>query len=109
AWSTAGTGFGVNSPSGFAGNVIDIQRNGVSALSIDQYGVTYGLRFASDTFVANGGTLGLFGSSGGILNNAAVYLSSWSNGDITFTSGSSRGVETNFNFHPTSGNGDFAA
>jgi hypothetical protein len=29
-WSTSGTGFGVNAPSGFAGRILDLQLNGVS-------------------------------------------------------------------------------
>jgi hypothetical protein len=31
-WSTSGTGFGVNAPSGFAGNLLDLQVNGISFL-----------------------------------------------------------------------------
>jgi hypothetical protein len=34
AWSTSGTGFGVNAASGFAGNLLDLQKNGVSLCSI---------------------------------------------------------------------------
>jgi len=30
AWSTSGTGFGVNAPSGFTGNLLDLQVNGTS-------------------------------------------------------------------------------
>jgi hypothetical protein len=36
AWSTAGTGLGVNAPSGFAGNLLDLQNNGVSLISIEK-------------------------------------------------------------------------
>jgi len=34
AWSTSGTGLGINAASGFSGNLIDIQKNGVSQFSI---------------------------------------------------------------------------
>jgi hypothetical protein len=34
AWSTAGTGFGVNAASGFAGNLLDLQVNGSRAASV---------------------------------------------------------------------------
>jgi hypothetical protein len=35
AWSTSGTGLGVNAPSGFAGNLLDLQVNGSSLFSVD--------------------------------------------------------------------------
>lgn len=34
-WSTSGTMLGLNAPSGFAGNVIDLQRNGVSGFKVN--------------------------------------------------------------------------
>jgi hypothetical protein len=34
AWSTSGTGFGVNAASGFAGNLLDLQVNGTSVLNV---------------------------------------------------------------------------
>jgi hypothetical protein len=34
AWSTSGTGLGVNAPSGFTGNLLDLQTNGIRALSV---------------------------------------------------------------------------
>lgn len=47
AWSTSGTGLGVNAPSGFAGNLLDLQINGTRLFSIPSnanatfsYGVT---------------------------------------------------------------------
>jgi len=39
AWSTSGTGIGVNAASGFAGNLLDLQVNGTRALSVDKDGV----------------------------------------------------------------------
>ena len=38
AWSTSGTGFGVNAASGFAGNLLDLQVNGTSRASITSAG-----------------------------------------------------------------------
>jgi hypothetical protein len=35
AWSTSGTGLGVNAPSGFAGNLLDLQVNGASRFKFD--------------------------------------------------------------------------
>lgn len=35
AWSTAGTGLGVNAPSGFSGNLLDLQRDGQSRFYVD--------------------------------------------------------------------------
>ncbi|MGZ3770417.1 MAG: beta strand repeat-containing protein [Bdellovibrio sp.] len=38
AWSTAGTGLGVNAGAGFTGNLIDAQLNGVSKFKVDSTG-----------------------------------------------------------------------
>lgn len=38
AWSTAGTGLGVNAPSGFTGNLLDLQLNGTSQFAINVTG-----------------------------------------------------------------------
>jgi len=34
SWSTSGTGLGVNAPSGFAGNLLDLQVNGTSRINV---------------------------------------------------------------------------
>ena len=39
AWSTSGTGFGVNAASGFAGNLLDLQVNGTRLLKLDSSGI----------------------------------------------------------------------
>jgi hypothetical protein len=39
AWSTSGTGFGVNAASGFAGNLLDLQVNGTSQFRIAGRGI----------------------------------------------------------------------
>jgi len=41
AWSTSGTGLGINAPSGATGNLIDAQVNGVSKFYIDKDGISY--------------------------------------------------------------------
>jgi hypothetical protein len=38
AWSTSGTGLGVNAASGFAGNLLDLQVNGTSRVNVDTNG-----------------------------------------------------------------------
>jgi hypothetical protein len=38
AWSTSGTGLGVNAASGFAGNLLDLQVNGTSAFNVSSGG-----------------------------------------------------------------------
>ena len=38
AWSTSGTGFGVNAPSGFLGNLLDLQVNGTSQFRVSSTG-----------------------------------------------------------------------
>jgi hypothetical protein len=47
-WSTAGTGFGVNAPSGFTGRLIDLQSNGVTRLVLSGNG-SFGLGTTSFT------------------------------------------------------------
>jgi hypothetical protein len=51
AWSTSGTGLGVNAASGFAGNLLDLQLNGSSRLNINSSG---------SIFNTPGGTIGGF-------------------------------------------------
>ena len=38
SWNVNGTGLGVNAGAGFLGNLVDLQFNGVSELSVDRYG-----------------------------------------------------------------------
>ena len=42
AWSTAGTGLGLNAPSGFTGNLADFQINGVSRFRVGSNGDIFG-------------------------------------------------------------------
>lgn len=50
-WATAGTGLGVNAASGFAGNLIDAQVNGVSKASISSIGL---MQLANSLIVSGG-------------------------------------------------------
>jgi len=68
AWSTSGTGFGVNAPSGFSGNLIDAQTNGTSIFAVGSVGNTstsYAIRIGGNAVLWSpyGGALS-FGSIG---------------------------------------------
>jgi hypothetical protein len=59
AWSTSGTGFGVNAASGFAGNLLDLQVNGTSSFK----------------FLNNAGISEVWlGSSNLVTNNGGIYI-----------------------------------
>ena len=84
AWSTSGTGLGVNAASGFAGNLLDLQVNGSTQARFTKEGtLTFGASTAvnpSTPGVGNWvGTLGLFGTSGSLaatIGNAGINISS---------------------------------
>lgn len=60
AWSTGGTMFGVNAPSGFAGRVFDFQANGVSTLNLSAAGTLSGVgNFTTAGNVIAGGALNI--------------------------------------------------
>jgi hypothetical protein len=69
AWSTSGTGLGVNAPSGFAGNLLDLQVNGTSIFSVGSVGNTssaFAWRIgASSVAWAPYGGATAFGAAGG--------------------------------------------
>jgi hypothetical protein len=65
AWSTSGTGLGVNAASGFAGNLLDLQVNGTRFASITSAGVL--------TCASASGNASIFGSGGaGIFSGSYV-------------------------------------
>ena len=74
AWSTSGTGLGVNAPSGFTGNLLDLQVNGTRQASLNSSG-----NFASTGSVSAGnGVLACTGNAGtfaGIVNHPSTYAS----------------------------------
>ena len=49
AWSTAGTGLGINAPSGFTGNLLDLQVNGTSQCSVNPFGGVIASAFLATT------------------------------------------------------------
>jgi hypothetical protein len=53
AWSTSGTGFGVNAASGFAGNLLDLQVNGTSRTQVINQGAIVFPYSATADWVAN--------------------------------------------------------
>jgi hypothetical protein len=59
AWSTLGTGLGVNAPSGFPGNLLDLQVNGTSVFNVNNIGdiVARRLRFTDSVFTQAGNVL----------------------------------------------------
>ncbi len=76
-WSTAGTGLGVNSASGFTGNLADLQKNGASKFAVNHSGdVTF------TGFLLPNGTNG---TSGQVLTLNSSLLPTWQ----TATGGSS--------------------
>jgi hypothetical protein len=75
AWSTSGTGLGVNAASGFAGNLLDLQVNGTSQA-----------RFSSNgALVVN--TQGSAGSTSIGNGSSGLYFSAASGGDMYFSTG----------------------
>ena len=57
AWSTSGTGFGVNAASGFAGNLLDLQVNGTSQARITSAGVGVFSQTQTGPVLLSGSTL----------------------------------------------------
>ena len=77
AWSTSGTGFGVNAASGFAGNLLDLQVNGTSLASVNSSG------YVTLTRVIGGAFYDLYNTttpSVRIQNNALIISGSLSLG-----------------------------
>jgi hypothetical protein len=82
AWSTSGTGLGVNAASGFAGNLLDLQVNGTSAVSftgvdsntVPKFNITgaSGQRFAVTTSDSAARGVWLLGSLGIYVGASAI-------------------------------------
>jgi hypothetical protein len=71
AWSTNGTGFGVNAPSGFTGNLLDLQVNGTSQLRVNNAGTINNSFSISNEQIIGGGNAGRITLSS---SNAAILL-----------------------------------
>jgi hypothetical protein len=62
AWSTAGTGLGINATSGFTGRLLDLQVNGTNALAVTSAG---NIVRAGNTVISSSGIRLLYSESGG--------------------------------------------
>jgi hypothetical protein len=71
AWSTSGTGLGVNAASGFAGNLLDLQVNGSSKAYVNSFGQYFGDQLTLGTWV-------VLSANGSQLRSTAY--ASWTNG-----------------------------
>ena len=80
AWSTAGTGLGVNAASGFTGNLIDVQLNGVSKVKIRYDGTYLSAGPVQSPYWLNAG------------NNVHLYGSSTGTGALTVYDGGETGA-----------------
>ena len=85
AWSTSGTGFGVNAASGFAGNLLDLQVNGTSQARINSKGqlivASPATQNLADASITNNGQAGI------TLYNNEVTCYAYSSAVCTATSG----------------------
>jgi len=72
AWSTAGTGLGVNAPSGFTGRLVDAQLNGVTKFNV----TSTGLGTFADLVSAVNGFYGSSYNNGSSGNNAKLTTAS---------------------------------
>jgi hypothetical protein len=70
AWSTSGTGLGVNAASGFTGNLLDLQVNGSQIFRVAQLGgVNYSPGITNTSFAVSGtaGTIASLGTGSGFI------------------------------------------
>jgi hypothetical protein len=70
AWSTSGTGLGVNASSGFTGNLLDLQVNGSQIFRVAQLGgVNYSPGITNTSFAVSGtaGTIASLGTGSGFI------------------------------------------
>lgn len=96
AWSTNGTGLGVNAPSGFTGNVVDFQSNGASKFSVTSTGNIHGAGgnvYIADSMSVSGG--GLTVSGGNIETGGASILGFTSSSRIWAPSNNNLRVSNN--------------
>ncbi|MFA6082137.1 MAG: tail fiber domain-containing protein [Patescibacteria group bacterium] len=80
-WSTAGTGIGVNAATGFTGNLIDAQLNGVSKFAVSSAGVITAAGTINGATIS-GGTLSGGTYSGTASTGAAAYSLIAQGGDV---------------------------
>ena len=81
AWSTSGTGLGVNAPSGFTGNLLDLQVDGTSQLKVNKGGQISIPFAATRTAQFNGGN---FATGFGVKDGDYLYLACGNRDAIKF-------------------------
>lgn len=89
-WSTAGTGLGVNAATGFTGNLIDLQVNGVSKYKVDSTGAITGLVAwnsltdpTGNTLIAMGTRTTVFTFTGATAAQPFRFIASaWTGGEL---------------------------
>ena len=91
AWSTGGTGLGVNAASGFTGNLLDLQVNGTSQVITDSSGRVGVGTSVPGNYVAGGNNLvvSTTGSTGitiaaGSSSNASLYFADGASGTAAY-------------------------
>ena len=73
-WSVNGTGFGVNAPAGFTGNVIDLQKDGASFVSLTSAGTLNAFRINAAGYIQSSDVLYLVGGASAVIFGAALDL-----------------------------------
>jgi hypothetical protein len=73
AWSTSGTGLGVNAASGFAGNLLDLQVNGTSQVNATSAGALSAATVTSRGSFAAANSLSVTNAFNTVLWNAALF------------------------------------
>jgi len=98
-WSTAGTALAVNAPSGFSGNLLDLQTNGVRELKIDSTGLlTVGGGINSNTLSAYNNTTLFIKSAGG---TQATGMNLFTSSAFTNSTGTALSVEITPTYNQT--------
>jgi hypothetical protein len=73
AWSTSGTGLGVNAASGFVGNLLDLQVNGTSQVNVTSAGALSAATVTSRGSFAAANSLSVTNAFNTVLWNAALF------------------------------------
>ena len=98
AWSTAGTGLGVNAASGFAGRLMDLQLNGTSNFSVDSTGrvsVPLGTAALPSIYPGTDTNTGIYSPGAdqlAVATNGTGRLFVDTNGNVTLPSGGNLGI-----------------
>lgn len=105
-WSTSGTMLGVNAPSGFTGNMLDLQVNGASYIQVTPNYTIINRVISTGAISANGGELNASSSS----TQTTLFLKGGNSSyQITDTSGKSQGVALFTILAPAAGSTSYVA